>query len=189
MFCASLPHRRRLTYKADGAEQVRKAVQDAAKAVKLAWKETNTLVLRRGPYVIADGLDESVPDAKPFTLRGHYLNLFDPSLEVHGDVLVPAGARMLLLDLANVHGTSPRVIAAACRVRNERSDGKALEFQVDGIADTNSVLAIAAHAAPTGVTLAGKPLETSQYDYSQGVLRLRFPNTVEPATVAVTFAK
>lgn len=178
-----------LTYKPDGAEQVRKAVHEAASAVKLPWKETNTLVLRRGPYVIADGLEESVPDAKPYTLRGHYLNLFDPNLEVHGDVIVPPGARLLLLDLGSVHGTSPRVIAAACRVRNEHMSGKALEFQVDGIADTNSVLAIATHVAPTTVTIGGKPLETSQFDYSQSVLRLRFPNAVEPETVSVTFAK
>ena len=44
-----------LTYKEDGAETVRKAVRQAAAAVKLAWKETDSLVLRRGPYLIAAG--------------------------------------------------------------------------------------------------------------------------------------
>ena len=36
-----------LTYKEDGAETIRKAVRQAAVAVKLPWKETATLVLRR----------------------------------------------------------------------------------------------------------------------------------------------
>ena len=49
-----------LTYKEDGAETVRKAVrQAAAEAVKLPWKETNSLVLRRGPYLVAAGLEQS----------------------------------------------------------------------------------------------------------------------------------
>src|ERR1035441_4160371 len=75
-----------LTYKEDGAETIRKAVRQAANAVKLPWKETSALVLRRGPYLIAAGLDESLPDAKPYVLHGRYLNLFEPSLAVHGDI-------------------------------------------------------------------------------------------------------
>ena len=71
-----------LTYKEDGAERVRKAARQAAAAVKLAWKETDSLVLRRGPYLVAAGLDESTPDAKPYVLHGRYLNLFDPELAV-----------------------------------------------------------------------------------------------------------
>jgi len=38
----------------------------------LAWRQTNHLLLRRGPYVIAAGLDESVEGA-PKRLRGRLL--------------------------------------------------------------------------------------------------------------------
>ncbi len=77
-----------LTYKEDGAETVRKAVRQAAAAVKLAWKETDSLVLRRGPYLVAAGLDESTPGAKPYVLHGRYLNLFDPELAVLNTVTI-----------------------------------------------------------------------------------------------------
>ncbi len=178
-----------LTYKADGADTIRKAVRQAADAVRLPWKESSTLVLRRGPYLITAGLDESVPDAKPYVLHGRYLNLFEPSLAVHNNMVISPGTRMLLLDLASVGAPGPKVVAAACRVRNEHTDGRKLRFQVDGIGDTNSVVAIAARTAPTAVLAGGKPLESSQYDFAQGVVRLRFPNSVEPETIDVTFNK
>jgi hypothetical protein len=178
-----------LTYKEDGAETIRRAVRQAASAVKLPWKETSTLVLRRGPYIVAAGLDESTPDAKPFILHGRYLNLFEPALAVHGDIVIAPGKRMLLLDLDSVRASGPKVIAAACRVRNESADRQTLRFEVDGIGDTNAVVAIAARTAPNTVLAGGKPLEPSQYDFASGVMRLRFPNRVEPEMIEVTFKK
>jgi hypothetical protein len=178
-----------LTYKADGAETVRKLVRQAANAVKLPWKETSTLLLRRGPYLIAAGLDESVPDAKPYVLHGRYLNLFEPSLAVHDDVQISPGSRMLLLDLGSRKASGPKVVAAACRVRNEQTEGQKLRFQVDGIGDTNSIVAITARTAATTVLAGGKPLDPSQYDFAQGVVHVRFPNSVEPQMIEVTFKK
>jgi hypothetical protein len=178
-----------LTYKEDGAETIRRAVRQAANFVRLPWEETATLVLRRGPYLIAAGLDESVPDAHPYKLQGRYLNLFDPSLDAHRDIVISPGDRMLLLDLAKAPTSGPKVIAAACRVRNERVEGRTLRFQVDGIGDTGSIVAIAAETAPVDVLVGGKPLERSQYDYAQGVVRVRFPNSPEPEAVEVIFTR
>ena len=45
---------------AAGAERVVAAAKLAAQSVGLAWCEKNYLLLRRGPYVIASGLDESI---------------------------------------------------------------------------------------------------------------------------------
>lgn len=52
----------------------------AADAAHRSWKETSALVLMRGPFVIASGID--IQDAKPMTLQGHFLNLFDPHLRL-----------------------------------------------------------------------------------------------------------
>jgi hypothetical protein len=62
-----------LTYRADGADVIRKLARQAAEAVKLEWHESAAIVLRRGPYVIAAGLDESVPDAAPTVLHGRFI--------------------------------------------------------------------------------------------------------------------
>ena len=176
-----------LTYKEDGAQSVRKLAQQGAAAVKLPWKETNALVLRRGPYVVAAGLDESVPGARAYVLKGRFINLFDPELGVLTSVPLEAGRRALLFDLGAVKSANPRVVAAACRVRDERVEGKTLNFRAEGIGDTNAVVRIAARKAPAAVTIGGKPAEKSQYDFAGGTLRLRFANSVEGIPVEVRF--
>jgi hypothetical protein len=176
-----------LTYKEDGAEFVRKAVREAAAAVKLPWKEANSLILRRGPYVIAAGLDESGSEGKAYVLRGRYLNLFDPDLPVLTTVTVAKDARMLLLDLNRVKAIAPKVVAASCRVRDENMDGDTLHFRADGIGDTNAIVRIAARTAPKEILVGGRPLEKVMYDFSQGVARVRFSNSVEPIAIEVQF--
>ena len=178
-----------LTYKEDGAGIIRKTVREAAAAVKLPWKEADSLVLRRGPYVIAAGLDESVPGSRAYVLRGRYLNLFDPELAVLNDVAVEAGTRRLLLDLNGVNSTDFRVLAAACRVRDENVEGKTLRFRADGIGDTNGVIRVAAPSAPAEVLVGGRVADSTQYDYSMGTLRLRFPNSTDPVPVEIRLAR
>ena len=178
-----------LTYKEDGAGIIRKAVREAAAAVRLPWKEADSLVLRRGPYVIAAGLDESVPGSRAYVLRGRYLNLFDPELAVLNDVAVEAGTRRLLLDLNVVNSTDFKVLAAACRVRDEKVEGKTLRFRADGIGDTNGVIRVAAPSAPAEVLVGGRVADSTQYDYSMGTLRLRFPNSTDPVAVEIRLAR
>jgi hypothetical protein len=178
-----------LTYKEDAAGIIRKTVREAAAAVKLPWKEADSLVLRRGPYVIAAGLDESVPGSRAYVLRGRYLNLFDPELAVLNDVAVEAGTRRLLLDLNGVNSTDFKVLAAACRVRDETVEGKTLRFRADGIGDTNGVIRIAAPSAPAEVLVGGRVADSTHYDYSMGTLRLRFPNSTDPVPVEIRLAR
>jgi hypothetical protein len=142
---------------ADGADRVRNLARKAARAVKLEWKETNALVLRRGPYVIAAGLDESVPNAAPFTLRGRFINLFDSGLPVEEEVTLTPGKRAFLFDLAAAGTPAAKVAAAACRIRDERADKDGLHFQAEGIADTLAAVRVAIQAPPARVLIDGKP--------------------------------
>ncbi len=120
-------------------------------------------------------------------MHGRYVNLFDPDLAILNTVTFGPAARMLLLDLDSGKSNLPRVVAAAARVRDERSASKLLTFRVDGIGETNGIMRIAAPAAPREVLWEGKALEVSRYDFEQGTIRLRFPNTVEPALVEIRF--
>jgi hypothetical protein len=134
-----------LTHRNDGGAALRQLAQQAADAIGLKWTETNSLVLRRGPFVIAAGLDESVPNAKPYVLRGRFIDLFDSSLPILSSVSVTPGKRILLFDLnATPAGANPSVIAAACRIREQTASAEKLSFLVDGI-DPHAVEA-GAHA-------------------------------------------
>lgn len=177
-----------LTYRQDGAETLRKLAMRAATAVKLPWKETNALVLRRGPYIVAAGLSESVLNAKPASLKGRFIDLFDPELPVLSTIDLVPGKRALLLDLAAGGKREPAVMAAACRVREERFNDNVLSFRADGIAETRAVVRITAPQKPTAVLVGGQPLDPAQFDFADGLVRLRFPNSAAGQLVELRFS-
>jgi hypothetical protein len=53
-----------LSHRKDGGEVVRGFARQAAGAVHLPWKESDALVLRRGPYIIGAGLDDCIAPSK-----------------------------------------------------------------------------------------------------------------------------
>lgn len=174
----------------DGGEALRKVVHEAATATKVPWKESNALVLRRGPYVIAAGLDESLPNAKSYVLQGRYLDLFDAQQQVVTSVTLGPSSRKFLIDLdVSKRDSKPRVIAAACRIRDEQVTTQKLSFKADGIGDTNAVVSIALAKAPKQVLINGKAVAKDQYSYSNGILKLQFANSIEAVPVEVAFTK
>ena len=54
-----------LTYLPNGGNVVYNLVQRGAKSAHLPLKETNALILRRGPYVIAAGMDNEPGITRP----------------------------------------------------------------------------------------------------------------------------
>ena len=83
-------------------------VRQAAEAANLTWRETNHLLLSRGPYRIGAGLDESI-SAPLVSLQGRFINLFDPQLVLQHDITLAPGSRFFLLDLDAVKSPTPRL--------------------------------------------------------------------------------
>jgi hypothetical protein len=72
-----------LTRRVDGDQLVAKLAREALAAAGHGadWRVQSQLVLRRGSYVVAAVVDESVSDM-PVTIKGTMVNLFDPELTV-----------------------------------------------------------------------------------------------------------
>jgi hypothetical protein len=150
------------------------------------WKESPAFVLKRGPYVVAAGLDEGLSDAPPPTITGRLIPLFDPALPVLKSFAVTPGSRAMLVDVdATLNGAPAGVIAAACRVTAERVTDDAISFQADGIDASNAVICVKLPAGPKEVTVGDKRLEASAQDYADGVLRIRFVNSATPVSVVI----
>jgi hypothetical protein len=163
-------------------------VRQAADATKVEWRESGALVLRRGPYVVTAGLDETAGGAgDPPVLRGRFIPLFDAAMPVVREFRVPPGSRALLVDLDTAAARAPvGVVAAACRVSEERVTADAVTFRADGIDGSHAVVCVALPSAPKGVTVGDQPLaEGDGYDYVDGVARIRFVNRADPVPVVV----
>jgi len=158
------------------AEEVHKT------APNLHWKESSGIVLRRGPYVVAAGIDESNSPAK--TLDGHFVDLFDPSLKVVDQVKLDPSSRHLLVDLDRYNKT---VVASAGRVVEQSNDAHGWKGTIEGLADVPSVLLLKAPSKPVSATIDGAPINDQSYDATRHLLWLRFPSKAEPQQINISY--
>jgi hypothetical protein len=178
-----------MTYRADGADLCVRLARRACEEAGLDFRETNHLALRRGPYVVAAGLDESTGDG-PHVLRGRMIDLFDARLPIVETVRLTPGSRRLLLDLdrALARTPAPAVLASACKVLGaERSADGSFSFHAEGPDRTEAVARLALTEEPREVLLDGQPLpaEARTWDAATRTLLLRFPNAAAGQRVTV----
>jgi hypothetical protein len=171
---------------ADGDKQFIQAAKKAADLEKIAWVEKNYLMLRRGPYVIAAGLDDSI-GGEPRVLEGHLINLFDSTLSVQSRITITPGSRYYLLDLDRVKSATPCVLASACRVNALKQDGRKFSAYVEGVTNTPAVVLIKTEKPPRHLTLGNKRLKTFDYSADSQLLKIDFLNESRQRKLTVVF--
>ncbi len=168
-----------LTYKRGGADFIRALMQTACEAANLTYRETNFLALRRGPYVVAAGLDESLSDA-PYLLTGNFIDLFDADLPILNRVSLTPGQRSFLLDIDRLPPQGPAILAAACKtVGAEILPVGGFRFFATGPENTEAAVRLRLPEPPQAITLGDSPLspEAQLWDAATRTLLLRFPNS------------
>lgn len=176
----------RVAESAEGDARVVALMKAAIKDSRLTWRETNYLLLDRGPYRIAAGLDESV-GGSPKVLRGRYVNLFDPELKVQREVTLTPGSRWFLLDLDRRPASGTAVVAAACKTLPVGAVGHAGRWMVEGVANTPAIVLVVSEKEPKQVTLAGESLTGWRWNAAEQLVWIRFPNTSSPRELVVGY--
>jgi hypothetical protein len=170
---------------AASAEAESRLVNIVKRKAWIKWRETSYLLLRRGPYVIAAGLDES-PVSGSKELHGKFVNLFDPVLRVQTEFTLAPGSRYLLLDLEKTQGQDSSVLAAACKVIEGKRSGDRLSFFVEGVGGTEAVvlLRVPAGANPSA-ELAEGTITSLEKNSSERLAWVRFTNESKPRELSV----
>jgi hypothetical protein len=177
---------------AEAESQLANVVKRAAEEVHLKWRETNYLLLRRGPYVIAARLDES-PASGSKELQGKFINLFDSELNVQTNLTITSGSRYLLLDLQKIRGRDTSVLAAACKIVESKRTSEAgrgvltaPSYIVEGVGGTEAVVLF---RVPPGTNpsaeLAGGTITNLNYNASEHLAWIRFANESKPRELSV----
>jgi len=170
----------------ENADQIVATAKLAASHADLSWRESNYLLLRRGPYVIASGLDESF-DAPAHILHGHFVDLFDNELKVRNDISIVPGSRWFLLDLDSAATGKAHLLASACKALLQSQTKKHLDFAVEGVEQTPAIMLLESPKAPTSVTLDGNPLTTFEYSAKDKLLWVHFENLAHRQNVSINF--
>ncbi len=174
-----------LTYNAGGSEVLMQLLHTAAAAIRLPLQETDALVLRRGPYVIAAGLEGERPAA--VQVSGDLIDLFDANLTESKMLSIQPGTRALLLDVDLFPSSQPCVLAASAKITGEHATAHSLAFRAEGIEQTRAVVRVLATRAPQHVSIDNKPLPSDQYQQQGRTLLLRFLNTASPQQIQIDF--
>lgn len=176
----------RLARSKDGDTVVVDAARQAAKQQGVRWRETNHLLLRRGPYVIAAGLEESVAGAAK-KIQGRFVNLFDPELRVQTEIEVKPGTRYFLRDLDQSRGRKPEVIAASGKALRRQTDRQTLTFTFEGVGNTPAVVLLRTEKPPRAITLADQPWANFEYSATEKLLWVRFLQRSAPRELTIHF--
>jgi hypothetical protein len=171
-----------LAHDPKGPAHVLSQVRRARESLGLPWSTANLLALRRGPYVVAGGMAESL-SAEKTVLPGSWVSLFDDRLSVHIDPEIQPDTRWLLYDLARCPD-QPWVIAAAGLVQDEKVVGNSLSCRVSGMANTACSLRARVPDQPVEVTVGDEPA-TSEWDPGSRTVLVRFPNQPRGAAVEI----
>ncbi len=169
-----------LSHQANGDVVLTSKVRQVAK--NFNWKESSALVLKRGPYVIAAGMDET--DAPRQTLTGSFVDLFDPALSIQKTIELTPNALHFLVDLSKY---KQQIVAAAGNVVTKSSSKTSWKGTIEGQADTQSILLLRTPGKPKSATLDGKALAIKRYDEKLKLLWLQFPQKSSPQILDISF--
>lgn len=170
----------------EGADQVVASAKLASQNAGLDWTEKNYMVLRRGPYVVAAGLDESISQ-QPHQLNGNFVSLFDPQLRVQTNFTVTPGSRHFLIDLDLARTGQTHLLAAACGASLKKQTPDELDFTVEGVGKTPAIVLMEASRKPAAITLAGEDLADFKYAPEEHLLWIHFENRSSPRELSVRF--
>jgi hypothetical protein len=169
---------------------VKKAFETAPNKGKLETK--NNLYLERGPYIIAAVMDESVSD-KPLTLKGLFIDLFDPELPVLHEKTVYPNEQTFLYNVEYVKNKkTPAVLCGASRVYNEVSKSGYYSFVAKSPAETNNASRIRLPKKPKEVKVknaAGEWITTAEHswDETSKTCLVKFENNPDGITVELNW--
>ena len=176
-----------LAASAEAPARLVETVKNLATQAGVVWRESNYLLLHRGPFIIASGLDESISHSAK-SITGRLVNLFDADLRVQTEVKIAPASRYFLLDLNKVPaGTEPAVLASAFKALPVKTGGSTLSWAIEGVAQTPGIMLLRTAKAPKSISLGGQPLDSFEYSEKEQLLWIRTKNEAVPRELEVAF--
>ncbi len=151
----------------------------------------NHFSLTRGSYEIISVVDEN-SDGSPYTIRGKFIDLFDPEIPVLDEKQVSPGEQAFLYNIESVENPkTPQVLATAARVYEERISGNGYSFVAKSPLNTTNVMRVLLPEKPAEIqvmdhTGSAMELETA-WDESSKTCFLSFENNPDGVSVKMSW--
>jgi len=173
-----------LAKRADGAEQIIEKAKVAAGLAHVDWREKNYLLLRRGPYLVAAGLDESaIKDTR--RVEGRFINLFDPELLVRKEVELKPSSRFFLVDLERLPKSGDYIVASGCKSLVREQSAERITIATEGVEQTPGIALLRTDRKPKSITIDGEAVR--DWKYEDHLLWVKFQNEARPRILEINF--
>jgi len=169
---------------------VKQLYEQKAKAGKLIFK--NNFYLQRGNYNLISVMTESVNNA-PYTLKGMFVDMFDPQLPIVSEKLVEPGSQAFLYDLRLVKDKNkPQVLATAARIYKEKISSGEYSFVAKSPENTTNVMRILLPSEPVSYSIKDSDENIQKnascdWDKNSKTCRTIFENRPEGITVTINY--
>ena len=166
---------------ADGDQAILKVIEQAYG--KLDYK--NHFYLERGPYVMVAVVDENAISNEHLTLKGNYIDLFDPNLPCLKEKIVNPDEQAFLFNIDAISKKKqPQILASASRQYDEKIGKRSYSFVAKSPAETNNVMRILLPKEPKDIQISCKEF-TQAWDKDTHTLLLMFENNPDGVQVAI----
>ena len=170
----------------NGDEAYFAAIRKAFEAAAGKLETKNSFYIERGAYAIASVMDESV-SAEPLTLKGTYIDLFDPTLPVVQRKTVRPGEQAFLFDVKKIADKRrPQVLCGASRTYEEKATTSSCSFVAKSPIETSNVTRVYLPSKPKSVTVNSAPGNYT-WDAASNTCLLKFENSPDGVTVTINF--
>jgi hypothetical protein len=168
------------------ADELRTLVRECVKEQGENLIERNYFLLRRGPYLIAATMNESVSE-ESLVLNGRFVNLLEAELPVETKISIAPGTQGWYLDLDKVTAKAPAVLASAGRVEDWKVESNAVSFKTSAPHNVQVYTRILLTADPKQVIVDSNNLPYSEFrwDAKSSTLLLKHPANPEGSTVRI----
>jgi len=174
-----------LTRCAEGALKIAAIAHDACDHAKLKWMESSSILLRRGHYIIASGLDET-NDLPIRTVEGTFIDLFNSSLEISTSVALTPGSRIFMIDLAKIDKSKPAVLASASKVLAVEAAANSIKFHSEGPEATTCATRLVLPYKPKSAKVDNADAKI-EWDEKSHTALVTYPNSPEGMWVEVSW--
>ena len=170
----------------EAADAYRAVVKQAAEAAGLPYQEHNFLKLRRGPYVIAACLRESISET-PLELKGQFVDIYDANLPVLDGVTLQPGQQTWLLDLNRLDPDKAEPVASAGRFETWTQTDHGVEFTLSAPTGVRIVSRIRLPKRPTSITIEDRELTDYQWHEESRTVFFESPTGVSRQHVKIAW--
>jgi hypothetical protein len=159
-------------------------VRQAAEVAGLPYREHNYLQLRRGPYVIAACLQESVNEV-PLELKGLFVDIYDANLPVLNRVMLQPGQQAWLLDLNRLDLDKAEPVASAGRFEAWTQTDHGVEFVLCAPEGVRIVSRIRLPKHPTSIMSGDRELSKYQWHQESHTVCFESPTGVSRQRITI----